>query len=103
MIERDGEPFALLIETERGSYLVPPIVIDQDGNVIEGQDVLAAMNVAGVEIDSTDGGVWRGHTANGAEVACPCLAGKTVADLAEIDQVMSRISEQLGVPVGPPA
>ena len=35
LIERDGQPFAMLIETDHGSYLVPPIVIDPDLNVIE--------------------------------------------------------------------
>ncbi len=93
----------MLIESsEQGSYLVPPLVFDHDGNLIEGHDVVEAMRQTGVTIDSTDGGLWRGRTASGSEVVMPYLMGRTVGDLAGIDQVMAAISDQLGVPVGPP-
>jgi hypothetical protein len=103
MIERDGQPFALLISYDgRPQYLVPPLVFDRDLNLMEGHDVLAGMRVAGVTIETTDGGIWRGRTSNGGEVAFPYLVVDGPGDLAGIDQVMSSISEQLGVPVGPP-
>jgi hypothetical protein len=97
LIESGGEPFAMLIEGEHGMYLVPPIVVDSDGEVIEGREVLAAMGVAGVTA-----AVLSGHTPGGAEVRHPLLLGRTAADLAAIDQHMAEISRQLGVPIGPP-
>ena len=99
----DGQPFAVLIEGgPEGSYLMPPIVLDHDGNIIDGHEILAAMNQAGVTIESATGGVWTGRTALGTRVQHPYLTGKTPADLAEIDQVMAGISSRLGVPIGPP-
>lgn len=103
LIEMDGQPFAMLIERPGGSsYLVPPIVVDSDGEVIEGHEVLAAMRQAGVTIDETAGGFIRGHTSGGALVEQPMLTGRTTGDLAAIDQQMADLSRQLGVPIGPP-
>lgn len=82
IIEWGGKPFALLVEGDNGPYLVPPIVIDADGGVIEGREILAAVVESGVTIEH------------------PIMRGATVADLAEIDQRMARISEDLGVPIG---
>ena len=84
IVEWEGEPFALLVETPDGDYLVPPIVRDSDGVVVEGREVLRAV------IES------------GATVELPVVEGATPADLADIDQRMARISEELGVPIGPP-
>jgi hypothetical protein len=83
IVEWDGEPFALLVETETESYLVPPIVIDADGNVVEGVEVLAAI----VEADRT--------------VPVPTVSGATPGELAEIDRRMAHLSNELGVPIGP--
>jgi hypothetical protein len=55
-----------------------------------------------VRIESTDGGVWRGRTPEGAEVMYSYLTGKTAGELARIDQAMAGLSTMLGVPVGPP-
>jgi hypothetical protein len=43
--------------------------------------------------------VWAGRTSSGAEVVVPYLWGRTAGDLAEIDQVMAALSDQLGIPV----
>jgi len=48
LIEWDGEPFAVLIESPEGDYLVPPVVLDQDDKPIERRELLAA----GVEPES---------------------------------------------------
>ena len=73
-----------LIEGENGAFLVPPIVLDSDGVPIEGVEVLAAVVQSGVTIKH------------------PVVRGATPGALAEIDQRMARISEELGVPIGPP-
>ena len=103
IIIMDGQPFAILIEGgPEGSYLMPPIVLDHDGNIIDGHEILAAMSQAGVTLDSAGDGIWTGRTALGTTVQHPYLTGKAPADLAEIDQAMASISRQLGVPIGPP-
>jgi len=43
LIEWDDQPFTLLIESPSGSYLVPPIVFNRDGEVVQGADVLEAI------------------------------------------------------------
>lgn len=80
----DGKPFALLVEGDDGPFLVPPIVFNEEGEPVEGREVLAAIVLAGVAVKH------------------PVVRGASVADLAEIDQRMARISEELGVPIGPP-
>jgi hypothetical protein len=93
IIIRDGAPFAMLIDDPKlGRYLVPPIVLDDQGNVIEGHDALSAMHQAGVQIESTDGGVWKGRTPGGAKVVHPYLTDRMPGDLAQIDQVMAQLS-----------
>jgi hypothetical protein len=103
IIIRDGAPFAMLIDDPKlGRYLVPPIVLDDQGNVIEGHDALSAMHQAGVQIESTDGGVWKGRTPGGAKVVHPYLTDRMPGDLAQIDQVMAQLSGAFGMPIGPP-
>ena len=82
-IEWDGEPFALLIESATGSYLVPPIMLNEHDTLIEGRDVLLAIVEAGINPDH------------------PVVRAPTPAALAEIDQRMAALSEQLRVPIGP--
>lgn len=84
LIEWDGEPFALLIEREDGrAYLMPPVVLDADGNVTEGREVLQAI------IDS------------GVTVGLPVVRGSNPGMLAEIDRRMAQLSDKLSVPIGP--
>jgi hypothetical protein len=71
------------VQTFACHYLVPPIVRDPDGNVIQGQEVLEAIALSGTT------------------VTMPVVESATSGDLAEIDQKMQHISEQLGVPIGP--
>jgi hypothetical protein len=81
LIEWDGEPFAVLVDSPNGRYLVPPIVLDENGGVIHGREVLTAL-------------VKTGNT-----IHHPVMHAATRADLAEVDQRMARISEELGVPI----
>jgi hypothetical protein len=47
MIIRDGAPFAMFIDdSQLGRYLVPPIVLGDQGDVIEGHEAIAAMREA---------------------------------------------------------
>lgn len=80
-IEWDGEWFATLIESPDAKYLVPPVVVDESGKVIEGRELLAAIIETGTTIEH------------------PVVVSATPAALAEIDQRMARISEALGVPI----
>ena len=57
---------------------------DSDGAVVEGREVLQAIIETGIT------------------AGLPVISGATPADLAEVDQRMARISEELGVPIGPP-
>jgi hypothetical protein len=83
LIEWDGQPFAVLIETPDGDYLLPPVVLDEEGRPIEGREVLAAIVESEVSVKH------------------PVVKGATPGDLAEIDQRMARISDELGVPLFP--
>jgi len=80
-IEWGGQPFAALVESLDVKYLVPPIVLDEHGNVVQGRELLAAIIETGTAIEH------------------PVVVGATPAALAEIDQRMARLSETLGVPV----
>ncbi len=80
LVEWENKPFALLIESDKGDYLVPPIVLDEDSNVVEGQEVLMAI------------------VASGVGVKMPIIRGATPGILAEVDRRMSYISQSLGVP-----
>lgn len=87
MIEWDGEPFALLVQSEEhGDYLVPPVLLDSEERLItrEGREVAEAV-------------VFSGQT-----VELPVIEDADAATVAEVDQRMARISEELGVPIGPP-
>jgi hypothetical protein len=79
IIEWDGEPFAVLIELPEGDYLVPPIVLDEEGKLVEGRELAAAVVETGIAIEH------------------PVMTAATAGDLAEVDQRMARLSEQLGV------
>lgn len=83
IIEWDGEPFAVLIESPGGDYLIPPIVFDLDGNISEGSEVVEAIAQSGTTVEMP---VVR---------AAPGL-------LAEIDRRMAHLSSELGVPIGMP-
>lgn len=86
MIDWEGQPFALLVEgTRDGDYLVPPIVLDLTGAPIEGREVLHAIVPSGVSAE------------------LPVVRNAPAVALAEIDRRMARISEELGVPIGPPS
>ena len=63
---------------------MPPIVLDEEGRPLEGREVLAAIVESGVAVELR------------------VIEGATAADLAEIDQIMARLSEELGVPGRPP-
>jgi hypothetical protein len=84
MIEWEGQPLAVLVESDHGAYLVPPIVLDDTGVPVEGCQVLAAIVLSGVPTEH------------------PVIRISAPAGLAEIDQIMARLSDQLGVPIGPP-
>lgn len=84
IIEWDGQPFALLIEKDDGSYLVPPVVIDAEGQVVQGRETLEAIK------------------ATGTTVQLPVVQDATPGALADIDRRMATIAERLGVPIGPP-
>jgi hypothetical protein len=71
----------VLIESPEGDFLVPPIVQDETGRLMQGREVLAAV----VEVEVT--------------VKHPVVYAATAVDLAEIDQRRARISDELGVPI----
>lgn len=82
-IEWEGEWIATLIEPdERDAYLVPPIVFDLSGDVIMGREVLASIAQSGLSVE------------------CPILRNYTPGELAELEQKLARIAEELGVPLG---
>lgn len=83
IVEWDGEPFAVLVETKHGNYLVPPIVMDEDGNVTEGREVLEAI------------------VQSGTGIPMPVIRNTNPGTLAEIDRRMAHLSAELGVPIGP--
>jgi hypothetical protein len=63
--------------------LLSPIVLDEVGRVIEGQKLLDAMELVGIAFEH------------------PTITGASPADLAQIDQTMARIFDELGVPIRP--
>lgn len=85
IVEWDGEPFALLMESDiDGTYLIPPVVLDAHGAPIEGREVLEAI------------------VASNVAVPLPVIRNASASDLAEIDQRMQKLSDELGVPIGLP-
>jgi hypothetical protein len=81
-LEYKGEWIATLVHDEEGDYIEPPIVHDPDGTVIMGREVLESI------IDS------------GVSVEVPIIEGCTRERLAEIDQALTQLSADLGVPIG---
>lgn len=92
IIEWDGLPFAVLVESVHGSFLVPPIVLDPDGNPIEGREVLAAIALANANANADP---------DAAAISVPVLRDATPAILAEVDRRMARLSHAMGVPLWP--
>ena len=81
----DDTEIALLITGgEDGDYIVPAIVLDDEGRVMEGREVLEAIAQSGRPFEM------------------PTIRGTDPGRLAELDQQIARVSEQLGVPVGLP-
>jgi len=84
IVEWQGQPFALLVEGATGDYLVPPIIRDKAGRVVEGAEVLEAV------------------AESGRTVPLPVIEGAGPEVLAMVDQAMAELSAKLGVPIGPP-
>ena len=80
-IEWNGEWIATLIEAEDGSYIAAPVVFDEDDRLVMGAEILAAVVEAGTPIEH------------------PVLHGYSPGHLAELDQHLTHVSAQLGVPL----
>lgn len=81
----DGTPLALLVEEPSGtSYIIPPLCLDADGAIVEGRELCAAIVETGMR-------AWL-----------PIIRDVPPALVAIIDQALAGMSEQLGVPIGPP-
>lgn len=84
IIEWDGQPFAVLVESVvHGDFLVPPIVLDPDGHPIEGREILTAVTISNTTL------------------RVPVLRDASPATLAEVDRRMAHLSDHLGVPLWP--
>lgn len=81
LIEWGGQPLATLIKSSDGDYIVPPVVIDPNGAILVGEELLMAIVESGVTIKH------------------PVILGCTPERLAEIDQRLARVSEDLGVAI----
>jgi len=81
-IEVDGQCVAVLIHGDTGDYIVPPIALDQAGDMVMGRSVLEAI------IES------------GSTVEHPIIHDCTPAQLAWLDQELTRVSAELCVPIG---
>lgn len=79
----EGKPFALLVETDEGDFLVPPIVLDDAGNVVEGRETRENLEYV---------------VQSGVEIGLPVVHGANPGTMAEVDQRMALISKQLGIP-----
>jgi len=79
----DGTTIGILIEHAGGvdDYIVPPVVLGEDGHLIQGESLLQAV------IDT------------GVTVQVPVVQNCTPALLAELDRRLARASEVLGVPI----
>ena len=84
-IDWDKEEVLLLINSVHGDFLVPPIVLDENGQPFEGYEGLDRF---------VDGSLpWLDqHVVKGA----------TPADLLELDRRMAKRSEEFNVPIGIP-
>jgi hypothetical protein len=76
-----------LVESPDGGFVVPPIVFDADGKLIQGRKLIRRQSFLEAAADAS------------FEVDQPIIRDATPALLAEIDQRMARISEALGVPI----
>jgi hypothetical protein len=84
VITSGGRPFAVLAEGPDGRFLLPPVIYDPSGNVIEGHQQL--MPIAGY--------------CDGAEI--PALHVRTSGELAAIDQQLAALRDQLCAQPWPP-
>ena len=84
VITSGEKPFAILADGPEGRFLLPPVVEDLAGNVIEGCSPL----------------VWI--LTYGAAVEIPVLRNCTSGDLAEIDQRLAALRDQHGARPWPP-
>ncbi len=82
-IEWGDECIAVLVETPTGNYIAPPIVFDTDGDLVMGQELLAAV----VASDTT--------------IQHPVLHNCGPVALAVLEWKLAFVAEQLGVPLGP--
>jgi len=81
-IEVNGQPFAVLVESStNGTYLVPPIVLDEDGAPIEGHEILQAI----VE--------------SGFGITMPVIRNANPGVLAWVDRTMAMLSFSLQAPI----
>jgi GGDEF domain-containing protein len=87
LIRWGGEPFAVLVESPDGDFLVPPLVFDADRKLIQGRKLIKRRSLLEAAVAASE------------EVAHPVITDATPALLADVDQRMARISETLGVPI----
>lgn len=80
-VEWDGVTIALLVDGIEGRYLVPPIVFGHNGELLMGREVLLAIAEAGMNVD------------------VPVFRNCTPAMLADLEQQLARVSEQLDAPI----
>ena len=78
-VEWNGTLIALLVHDDEGGYLVPPVVLDPEDNVVMGLDVLEAIRRSGRPIE------------------VPVVRNCTPGQLAELDQRLARVRDELGV------
>jgi len=73
------ETIAVLLHGQDGDYLVPPVVFNTAGELIMGHDVLEAIVQSGIAIEH------------------PVLRGFNEAKLADLEQRLAKVSEDLGI------
>ena len=81
VIESDGRPVATLVTGPEQRFLVPPVVLDPAGQLLQGEHVLQAIVDTGVGME------------------LPQLGNAGPGDLAVIDRQVAAISMKLGIPV----
>jgi hypothetical protein len=83
-IDWDKEFVSLLMYSTRSDFLVPPIVLHENGQPLEGYEGLERFVEGSLPAEQ--------HVVKGA----------TPADLAELDCRMAKLSEEFNVPIGFP-
>jgi hypothetical protein len=80
-VQWDGGTIAFVVSPDGGDppYLVPPVVFDDEDNVVMGREVLEAIVLSG------------------QPVACPVLHGYGPGKLAELEQQLQKCCEELGI------